>query len=250
MTQNNHSLLAETEEICDRVQEVVRTFPDAINVAPEEFFQPSNLWKIEVDSSCNQVVEHYRSIRKLAELGLYRPAAALSRNIHECCIRFIYLASHEDELEDWFEWQLSQEFHFNCDRLAYDEGLRWDAKEELLQDKRRIQELLGHEPTSKKSEWKSTSDMLRDIVKDESPGTEKKLRRYLIGYPSTYVHFRVSAQPDPNLILGTTIESALGFLREAMNLSYSKALAGPTAVEIAGQCDRIRDSLSDNRMST
>ena len=69
MDQNKNSLLIETEEICTRVLDVVRNFPDAIHASPDRFFEPSNLWKMEVGNTCSQVVEHYRGITKLIELN-------------------------------------------------------------------------------------------------------------------------------------------------------------------------------------
>ena len=190
MDQNKNNLLIETEEICTRLLDVVRNFPDAIHTSPDRFFEPSNLWKMEVGNTCSQVVEHYRGITKLIELGLCRPAMALSRSVHECYIRFIYLVRHEHELEDWFKWQLSRDFQFDCDRLDYDDGLKWNAKEELLREKRRIEELFGDAPSKGKPKWKTMSEMLKDVVEDDPPGTERRLYRYLISYPSTYVHTR------------------------------------------------------------
>ena len=102
-------------ETIDELRELVRKakwdLPEPVRTSREEFLEIDNLWNIEIRSTCDQAVQFMGAVNLTIDDGLNRPAAALSRSIHECSIRFHYLSDHEDELPDWFLWQMSHDYH-------------------------------------------------------------------------------------------------------------------------------------------
>ena len=120
-------------DLCVPVEEVLRDWPSPGFTYREEFFAPSYLWKMEIESTCEQVIQYYRSTRLLIDEGLGRPAAALSRSIHECLIRLDYLSDHPEELLDWFRWQLSRDYHLYRDTVRYGERVSDEATRNLQQ---------------------------------------------------------------------------------------------------------------------
>ena len=98
-------LVEELAEVVTRVKEVLWDLQGPVRTPPEAFFDIDNLWKIEIPSTCRQSIEYVRGVMLLIDQGLNRPAAALSRSIHVCYIRFEYLSDHEEELPDWFHWR-------------------------------------------------------------------------------------------------------------------------------------------------
>ena len=72
-----------TARVCARVNEVLKALPTPTSASREEIFEQRNLWSEEIQSTCHQVIEYYKSILILVGQELYRPAASLSRSIHE-----------------------------------------------------------------------------------------------------------------------------------------------------------------------
>ena len=104
--QGMHDRLSDpVEEVRELVRKAKWHLPEPVRTSREVFFDIDNLWKIEIRSTCDQAVEFMGGVVLTINDGLNRAAAALSRSIHECCIRFHYLSHHEDELPDWFRWQ-------------------------------------------------------------------------------------------------------------------------------------------------
>ena len=111
------------DELCRRVREAMWDLPEPMRATRDEFFAIGNLWRIEIHSTCDQAVEYVRGVWLLTDEGLNRPAAALSRSIHECGIRFHYLAENEDELPDWFLWQMSHDYHATLETIRQYDAL-------------------------------------------------------------------------------------------------------------------------------
>ena len=74
-------------ELFLRVRAAIWDLPDPVRTTRDEFFAIDNLWEIEIRSTCDQAVEYVRGVWLLIDEGLNRPAAALSRSIHECWMR-------------------------------------------------------------------------------------------------------------------------------------------------------------------
>ncbi len=150
----------ETIQICSLVIDALEKLDSPQFASRQTFFQTDNLWKIEIRQACEQVIEHYRSIRLLVEAGLTRPAAALSRNVHECYIRFDFLGDNEAELRDWTEWQMTRDYYFARDSLLYDPGMNAEQKQRFQEDINTIQTLLDGIPERRGNTWKSAGVML------------------------------------------------------------------------------------------
>ena len=87
---------------------------------PEGIFALRNLWRVEIKSTCEQIIEYYESIEILTDQGRSGPAAALSRSVHEACFRLEYLCLNKCELPDWMEWQINRLYHFVSEVLQFE----------------------------------------------------------------------------------------------------------------------------------
>ena len=142
-----------------------------------------NLWSLEIESTCSQIIQHYRGVWALVDQGLTRPAATLARSIHEAGFRFKYLAENEHELKDWAEWQITQDYQFAKDVLQHDVA-RYDneTRRSLERAMEQWEHLLGGSPTRRPRPWKSTSEIFRNVENDVPNGRGKALRRHNIGF--------------------------------------------------------------------
>ena len=82
-------------ELCEAAEYVLDQIPLDLASSRDHHFAQANLWALEIESTCSQVIQYYRAISILINQELSRPAAALARSIHEACFRFKYL---EDQL--------------------------------------------------------------------------------------------------------------------------------------------------------
>ena len=229
---NRHS---GTLEVCTRVENLLNELSKPTMNSPEEFFATDNLWKIEIPSTCEQIIEHYSGILLLTERNLPRPAIALSRSIHEAYFRFEYLADNEHELRDWTEWQMSHDYRRFRESLQYDTELDAETRRGLKERMRQFEDLLGAPPRKLRNQWKATSEILCNIANNLGDGWDKRLRRLLVQYPSGYVHIRVSGQPPRRWIIDSTEVSVLSAMRRATELCLDKEMLSSQASEQASE---------------
>ena len=229
-------------ELCVRVEQALQDLPGPDRTSREAFFATDSLWRMEARSTCEQAIEYVRAIISLLDQGLTRPAAALSRSIHECYIRFEYLLDHEDQLRDWFKWQISRDYHSAQDRWRYDTGLSTSDKQGLQEDMKIMEALLSEVPIKPGDQWKSTGCMLKDISRNLSAGSHLQMRRHLIAYPSEYVHIRVSGFPPTGPIIGLSAISFSEIVRRAMTLCTDKRMIDLPAGEIGALCRKVRSA--------
>ena len=111
---------SEILDLCAATEHILYQMPLLATASREEYFAMDNLWSLEIESTCSQIIQYHRGVLALVDQGLSRPAATLARSIHEACFRFKYLAENEHELEDWAEWEISQDYQFAKDSLQYD----------------------------------------------------------------------------------------------------------------------------------
>lgn len=232
-------------EVCARGQEVLKELQPQ-GVPHAEFFEMDNLWRIEIWGTCQPLIECYQSILLLTDQRFLRPAAALSRSVHEAHIRFEYLADNEHELRSCIEWQMSRAYHRNLDYLRYDAGLHPQSDREARALKRDFEALLGRRPKKPPYPWRGNAMMLENIAGHFPSGFHKMLLRRLIEYPSEYVHIGVSSEPAADSVIGTTELCVLLTIQRAMKLCRDKQLtssrARETANEIVMLCDEWIES--------
>ena len=229
--------------ICGRVEDVLKELPCLTDISHRDFFTIDNLWKREILSTCSQVVEYFRSILVLTGQNLLRPAAALSRTIHECCFRFEYLSINEGELRGWTEWQLKRDYQFHNDFLKYETSVHPINRWLVAKDARKLASVLGSSLGKAGDQWKSNGEILGAISSSLPPGHEKRLRRLLLDYPSNYVHIRVTEEPTLQYVNGASEASVLLTIKIAMELCRDKGLA-PKGLrdevsDIANVCDQL-----------
>lgn len=232
-----------TIDICASVEPLLDALPKASMTTRENFFALDNLWKLEIPSTCDQILEHYMGILLIVERNLSRPAAALSRNIHEAAFRFVYLASNEDELPSWVRWQMARDYHSFRDALTYDTTLNVEAKRNLVERIGTFEYLLDGRPRKPAYPWKETSKVLRFLNSNRPNGIDRRLQRTLITYPSQYVHIRVSAKPSTQWVVGWAETSVLACMQRAMELCVGKQLLTADFVaraeSIVGACKTL-----------
>lgn len=242
-----------TAEVCARVNKVLKALTTPPSVSREEFFGQRNLWSIEIQSTCYQVIEYYKSILILVGQDLYRPAAALSRSIHEACFRLEYLSRHKSNLRDWMEWQMSRDYHFIKDFLQYETTVTDSSKRNFEEQMKDLVAALGCPPKKRKFPWRSTDHILSDISSDMPDGYDKRLRRLLYEYPSRFVHIRAGGGPTPDSIVGGARSSLLLVMTLAIKLCRDEHLV-PTDLsretdEIVTMCNKLREiEAMDNEM--
>ena len=226
-------------ELCLRVEQALKDLPGPDRTSREAFFATDSLWRMEVRFTCDQAIEYVRAIILLLDQGLTRPAAALSRSIHECFVRFEYLLDHEDQLCGWFKRQISRDYHSAHDRWRYDTGLSAADNQGLQEDMKIMEALLGEVPIKPGDQWKSTGSMLEDISRNLRAGFHLQMRRHLIAYPSEYVHIRVSSCSPPGPIIGLSAISFSEIVRKAMQLCTDKRMIDLPAGEIGALCRKV-----------
>ena len=230
------------EELRELVRKAKWDLPEPVRTSREAFLDIDNLWKIEIWSTCDQAVEFMGGVGLTIDGGLNRAAAALSRSIHECCIRFHYLSDHEDELRDWFLWQMSHDYHATVDTMRkYEAAGAIDEQtlQRLREANQQVVDFLGEEPPKRSHPWKSPVSMLRDITSSLGPEAYGPMHRELIADPSDYVHIHVTAAPDWMRTLKLADWSFAATIKRAMGLCIQKGLLGSSAYEIEALCNQI-----------
>lgn len=231
-------------EVCARVSNVLKTLPTPTGTSREDFFKRRNLWSVEIQSTCSQAIEHYRSILSLIDQGLHRPAASLSRNIHEACFRFEYLSRNKVELRDWMEWQLGRDYHFIKDFLQYETAASDSSKQNFEDQMKDLNAFMGRPPDKPKFPWKSTGHILCNISSGMPVGYKRRLRRLLYDYPSRYVHISAGGAPTSGYVLGASQASLLLTITIGTELCRDEQLVSTKLSreieEIITLCNKLR----------
>ena len=195
-------------------------------LSPAEFWDPANLWEWEISNTFGQILGCYRAILLIAENGITRPAAALSRSIHEAYIRFVYLTRNEWELKDWFDYNLSVQYHHAQDTLTYDPVPNEDHEEEYRTVIDNVELLMECQPKRRTFPWRPMRLLLNDVTSGSPAGSARQVRRLLLHNPSESVHIQFGGPQPSEFIL---------------------ALA---EVSITDAMKRVLEMLDDNRITT
>ena len=238
---------SEILDLCSVTERILCQMPLRAAVSREEYFAAANLWSLEIESTCSQIIQYHRGVWALIDQGLPRPAATLARSIHEACFRFKYLAENEHDLKDWEEWQIAQDYQFAKESVLYDLADDNEIRHRLENAMEEWELLLGGPPAKRPHPWKSTSEIFRNVVEDVPDGRGKALRRHLIGFFSEYVHFRRTVEPPPNLTVSSVEFSVLLTIRRAMVLCQEKGLLPVDASKQAGEIIRECEELLEQR---
>ena len=231
-------------DLCAVTEHILYQIPLRAAASREGYFATGNLWSLEIESTCSQIIQYHRGVWALINQELNRPAATLARSIHEACFRFKYLAENEHELRDWAEWEITQYYYSAKDSLQHDvpddhTELR-SILEKAMED---WEHVLGGPPTRRPHPWRSTSEIFRNVEEDVPDRRGKGLRRHLVGFFSEYVHFRRTVEPPPDLIVSSVEFSVLLTIRRAMVLCREKGLlpldASEQASEIVQECEKL-----------
>ena len=242
-----------TAKVCARVNEVLKALPTPTGASREEIFEQRNLWSMEIQSTCYQVIEYYKSVLILVGQELYRPAVSLSRSIHEACFRLEYLSRNESELRDWMEWQMTSDYHFIKDFLQYETTVTDSSKRNFEAQMKALIAAMCGPPKKRRFPWRSTGHILSDISSDMPDGYDKRLRRLLYEYPSRFVHIRAGEGPTPDSVVGGARSSLLLTITLAMKLCRDEQLV-PTDLnretdEIVTMCTKLRGiEVMDNEL--
>ena len=238
---DRHSVIL---DLCTATEHILYQIQLQAAASREEYFATGNLWRLEIESTCSQIIQYHRGVWALINQGLSRPAASLARSIHEACFRFKYLAENEHELKDWEEWQITQDYQFARDSLQNDVADDDTETRSILKEAmEEMEHLLGGPPTRRPHPWKSTSEIFRKVEEDVPDGRGKSLRRHTVGFFSEYVHFRRTVEPPPELTVFAVEFSVLLTIRRAMVLCREKGLLSPDASkqasEIVQECEKL-----------
>ena len=233
-----------TDRVCARAIEVLKALPIPTGASREEIFEQRNLWSVEIQSTCSQVIEYYKSILILVDQQLYRPAASLSRSIHEACFRLEYLSRNKSELRDWMEWGMSRDYYFIKDFLQYEPTVSESSKRNFEEQLNGLVAAMGGTPEKRGFPWKPTGKILSDISSDMPDGFDRRSRRLLYDYPSRFVHIMMGGVPTPDTVVGGARASLLLTVTLAMNLCRAKQLI-PTDLnreteDIVTMCAKLR----------
>ena len=237
---------SEILDLCTIAENVLYQIPLEVADSREEHFAPRNLWSLEIESTCSQIIQYYRACGLLISQELPRPAAALARGIQEACYRFKYLAENECELKDWEHWQLAQNYQFVSLSLRHDLAPDDEVRPELERALERWKYLLDGAPTQRAHPWRPTSQIFQAVEADLPDGRGKALRRHVIGFFSAYVHFRRSVEPPLGLTIWSVGLPVLLTIRRGMVLCLEKGLLPVEAREmgskIVTECERLLQS--------
>ena len=231
--------------VCTAAENILSELPKRKSTSRDAFFEVANLWRLEVHSTCSQIIEHYRGILLLIDQGLPRPAAALSRSIHEAFFRFYYLADNEYELRDWTEWQLNHDYYTLRDSLQYDTDFYAETKRAQEENLKMFESLLGGSPKRRLYPWRDTSTIFRSVARNLPDGVDKKLQRILIGFSSGYVHIRKGVEPPAEWTEGSAETSILSAIQRSMEVCRDKGLLSHEADEVASGIVTICGALLD-----
>ena len=166
---------SEILDLCTIAENVLYQIPLEVADSREEHFAPRNLWSLEIESTCSQIIQYYRACGLLISQELPRPAAALARGIQEACYRFKYLAENECELKDWEHWQLAQDYQFVSLSLRHDLAPDDEVRPELERALERWKYLLDGAPTQRAHPWRPTSQIFQAVEADLPDGRGKAL---------------------------------------------------------------------------
>ena len=237
----NHEL----ERLCTLVESALDGMRRR-RLSPSEFWEPDNLWEWEISNTCTQILECYRGILVLAAGNLSRPAAALSRSIHEAYIRFVYLTDREDELRDWFEWQMIREYHSARESLEYDQFISADRREEYRYVMSNIHTLLEMPPTKRRFPWRPIGDMLNHIARDLPEGTDRQLKRHLLDQFSDNVHISLGGDQPLELTIGLAEVSIMDAMERAVRVITDKSIAVQAGDEFVPTLNRLHQVMRSN----
>ena len=239
-------------DLCVAARDISGDLIPPTAVPRETYFSDEHLWRLEVGAVCDLVHEYYGGVLVCIAHQLYFPAAALARCVHEVCFQFKYLAEHEEELRDWEEWQLAQDYHLLKTFLEHDLGLlRPDSAREMEHIVRKktadIEHILGGPPPSRRHPWRTTNQIFDNLsdVKTLPDERGRGFRRHTIGFFSEYTHPRRFPVPPESLTLISASFSVLLTLRRAMELCRKKELlaaeADTHAAHIMKECERLME---------
>ena len=229
----------------------------ASDMPRETYFSNEHLWRMETDTVCALVHEYYAGVLACIERQLNSPAAALTRCVNEVCFRFKYLVEHEEDLRDWEEWQLAQDYHFLKTSLQYDVRFigpdNQDVEHTVRGELANIERLMGGTPSQRSHPWRTTSQIFDNLedVKTLANDRSRAFRRHTIGLFSEYIHPRRFPIPPEDLILSSVGFGVLLTLRRALELYQQKQLLPPEVHAQAGkvmeECERL---LGDGSLGT
>ena len=229
--------------LCEAAEYVLYQIPLEATASREEHFATANLWSLEIESTCSQIIQFYRAVSSLIGQDLPGPAAALARAIHEACYRFKYLAEHEHELEDWEKWQIAQDYQLAASSIQHDLPPEHEIARNLERALVKWDDLLDGAPTRRPHPWRSTSEIFADLEAGLPNNRGKSLRRHVIAFFSDYVHIRRTTQVPSDLIMWSTDFHVLLTIRRGMVLCLEKGLlpiqAREPADEIVTECESL-----------
>ena len=148
----------------------------------------------------------------------------------------------EDQLPDWFLWQMSHDYHATLETLRQRDGS--GAADDLTlrhlrQEIQEVEDFLGGPPDRPDHSWKTARSMLRDLTSSLGPEADGPIYRQLMADPSDHVHIHVTGQPNWMGTLHLTEVSFAAIIKKAMQLCSEKQLLGPSAAEVQALCDHI-----------
>ena len=187
-------------------------------LSPAEFWDPVNLWEWEISNTFGQIFGCYRAILLIAKHGIARPAAALSRSIHEAYIRFVYLIRNEWELKDWFEYNLSVQYHSAQDTLTYDPIPNDDHEEEYRTVIDNVELLMERRPKRRKFPWRPMRHLLNDVTSGLPAGNAMQVRRLLLHNPSESVHIQFGGPQPSELTLALAEVSITDAMKRVLEM--------------------------------
>ena len=76
---------SEIFDLCAATEHILCQIPLRAAASRDEYFAMHNLWSLEIESTCSQIIQYYRGVRALVDQGLSRPAATLARGIIYVC---------------------------------------------------------------------------------------------------------------------------------------------------------------------
>lgn len=227
------------EEICQLTDEILAELKSP-SLAPVDFFKMEHMWSLEIRGTLRGMVDHWRAIVLSVQQDLGRPAMALSRSVHEACVRFDYITDHPYELRSWIEWGLASEYHTYRDRLRYDARDDPDRQAGAQWHMDHIEPLIGKSPKRPPFPWRPLRHMTEVIAGHHPDNFHRRMHRILQQEPSAYVHIRLTPEPIPEIVLFLTEVSLVETIRKAMDLivemDLTPALSHERARKVAGLC--------------
>ncbi len=238
----------EVLKVCTMANEVLEELPALQGPSHDEYLDPKNLWNLEIRSTCPQVMQFYRATLVLVDIGMFEPAAALTRSINEAAYRFRYLEANESELPDWTKWQMRKNFHLIRNSLRYDSHAYPDDLREILEARLTLfEQVLGGKPTLPPTTWRDNDTIIKDLNEESADGFGKTVIRHNIGLFSEYVHIRDLPSPPPDLVILAAEFHTLLTVRRAMDLCLEKDLLPNDVKEYANRIVHACEALLESR---